>query len=277
MKKRNIKPCKKFITLMIMILLCAEVFAHGGMFSREKKLRVLKTQWFDIIYPERCQTSAAILYEKADSVYYEVTAQYGLTPAFRMPLIITPAVDQFNAFWTAVPYNHIAIYDTGTSGSSELAVFSETLLSTFRHELTHAVTFNMKNGFWRFMGKVFGDEFAPGMLSVTSGMAEGATVTSESAAGEGRLNDEYAKHYVKQAKIEGKFPSYHDVSGASDVSPSGAPSYFNGAFHDWLQKKYGMDAYVEFWYRVVNGKNITISGAFKKYVSRKEKNILTVL
>lgn len=258
------KFSRKLLVVLALTFLCAELFAHGGMFSGEKKLRVVKTQWFDIIYPERCEASAAILYEKADQVYYEVTAQYGLTPAFRMPVVITPAVDQFNAFWTAVPYNHIAIYDTGSSGASELAVFSETLLSTFRHELTHAVTFNMKNGFWRAMGKVFGDEFAPGMLSVTTGMAEGATVVSESAGGEGRLNDEYAKHYVKQAKIEDKFPSYHDVSGAADVSPGGSPYYFNGAFHGWLQDKYGLQAYAEFWYRVVNGKNFTIAGAFKK-------------
>lgn len=248
----------------MLVLLGTGLFAYGGMFSGQKKIRIVKTQWFDIIYPERCEASAVILFEKADEVYREVTEQYGLSPAFRMPLVITPAVDQFNAFWTSVPYNHIVIYDTGSSGSSELAVFSETLLSTFRHELTHAVTFNMKNGIWRGLGKVFGDCFAPGMLSVTTGMAEGATLVSESAGGEGRLNDEYAKHYVKQAKIEGNFPAYHDVSGAADVSPGGSPYYFNGAFHSWLQEKYGANAYAEFWYRVVNGKNITIAGAFKK-------------
>ena len=234
------------------------------MLAGEKKLRVTKTKWFDIIYPERYELSATILYENADRIYDEVTAQYDLTPTFRMPVVITPAVDQFNAFWTAIPYNHIAIYDTGVSGASELAVFSETLLSTFRHELTHAVTYNMKDEVWLTASKVFGDCFVPGMLSVTTGMAEGATLTSESAAGEGRLNDEYAKHYVKQAKIEGKFPSYHDVSGSSDVSPSGAPYYFNGAFHQWLQDNYGMEAYAQFWFRVVNGKGFTISGIFKK-------------
>ena len=242
------------------------------MFLGEKNLRVAKTQWFDIIYPERCVESAAILYEKADTVYEEVTGQYGLTPAFRMPIVITPAVDQFNAFWTAIPYNHIAIYDTGVSGENELAVFSETLLSTFRHELTHAVTYNMKNGFWKITGMLFGDCITPGMFSVTTGMAEGATLPSESAAGEGRLNDEYAKHLVKQAKIENNFPSYHDVSGAADVSPGGAPYYFNGAFHQWLQTKYGLQAYAQFWYRVVNGKNFTIAGAFKKAFGVKLKN-----
>ncbi len=267
MQKRDSKICK---ILIIVFLLCArlsdfsQLSAHSGLLSGERNLRVAKTQWFDIIYPARCEQSAAILYEKADALYEEVTAQYGLSPSFRMPVVITPAVQQFNAFWTSTPYNHIAIYDTGDSGASELAVFSETLLSTFRHELTHAVTYNMKNGFWRALGKIFGDCVAPGMLSVTTGMAEGATLTSESAAGEGRLNDEYAKHYVKQAKIEGVFPSYHDVSGSADIQPGGAPYFFNGAFHQWLQDEYGMQPYAEFWYRVVNGKNLTISGAFKK-------------
>ena len=264
MQKKDLKTCKKITVVILLSLLCANLFAYSGMFWGERKLSVAKTKWFDIIYPENCKESAAILFEKADGVYDEVTAQYGLTPAFRMPVVITPSVEQFNAFWTAVPYNHIAIYDTGVSGSDTLAVFSETLLSTFRHELTHAVTYNMKNDFWRFTGDIFGDCVTPGMATVTTGMAEGATVTSESAAGEGRLNDEFAKHYVKQAKIEGKFPSYHDVSGAADVQPTSAPYYFNGAFHGWLQEKYGLEAYADFWFRVVNLKSITISGAFKK-------------
>ena len=255
---------KRFVIWFSVFLLCGQLYAHSGMFSGEKKLRVAKTKWFDIIYPARCEESAAILYEKADELYEEVTLQYGFEPAFRMPVVITPAVDQFNAFWTAVPYNHIAIYDTGLSGSSELAVFSETLLSTFRHELTHAVTYNMKNTFWRGVGKIFGDCISPGMSSITTGMAEGATVTSESAAGEGRLNDEYAKHYVKQAKIENAFPAYHDVTGAADISPYGAPYYFHGAFHQWLQEKYGMDAYADFWYRTINLKNLILPAAFKK-------------
>ncbi len=255
---------RKLFVLLSFFLISFQLPAYSGMLAGEKDLRVAKSKWFDIIYPARCEESAAILYEKADVVYEEVTAQYGLTPYFRMPVVITPAVEEFNAFWTSVPYNHIAIFDTGSSGADDLAVFSETLLSTFRHELTHAVTYNMKDGFWRVMGNVFGDCVVPGMLTVTTGMAEGATVTSESMAGEGRLNDEFAKHYVKQAKIEDAFPSYHDVSGAADNQPGGAPYYFNGAFHNWLQEKYGLEAYANFWFRVVNGKDFTISGSFKK-------------
>ena len=154
MQKKSLRICKlslkKIISIIAVFCVCTQfvLSAHSGMFAGEKDLRVVKTKWFDIIYPLRCEESAAILFEKADLVYEEVTAQYGLTPSFRMPVVITPAVENFNAFWTSVPYNHIAIYDTGASGAGGLAVFSETLLSTFRHELTHAVTYNMKNGFW---------------------------------------------------------------------------------------------------------------------------------
>lgn len=261
---RNCKNRIRIFFAAVLFLLTSGLYAYSGKMTGEKNIRIIKTEWFDIIYPERCQATAAIFYENADRVYGEVTAEYGLTPRFRMPLVIVPAVENFNAFWTAVPYNHIVLYDTSFSGASELAVFSETMLSVFRHELTHAVTYNMKNGFFFAIDKVLGDYFVPGMATVTTGMAEGATVAYESSMGEGRLNDEYAKHYVKQAKIEGKFPSYHDVSGSSDVTPGGAPYYFNGAFHKWLQDKYGLEPYAEFWYSVVNLKHFTIQKCFRK-------------
>ena len=229
-----------------------------------KNLYTVQTTWFDIIYPEQCITTAEILYQNADKIYAEVTEQYGIQPDFRIPVVINPSVDSFNAFWTSAPYNHIVIYDTSVSLTSDLAVFSETLLQTFRHELTHAVTYNMKNPFWKVITNIFGDSIVPSSLWISPGMAEGATVTSESASGEGRLNNEFAKHIVKQAKIENNFPSYYDVTGASDKYPVGSYYYFNGAFHQWLQEKYGLQKYAQFWYRLVNLKSLTVGIAFKK-------------
>ncbi len=254
---------KLFLFLILFTTFFTSLSAASGSLSGEKNLRIVKTQWFDIIYPERCNKSAELLYQNADKIYYEVTEQYGFTPSFRMPIVISPAVESFNAFWTIAPYNHIVIYDTSVIDVDELKVSSENLLSTFRHELTHAVTYNMKNKFWTGVSTVFGDLAVPGLLLVNTGMAEGAAVTSESANGQGRLNDEYAKHYVKQAKLEGDFPSFYDVMGASDTSPSGAPYYFNSAFHQWLQEKYGLQAYAKFWYQLVNLRRLTVSGSFK--------------
>ncbi len=255
---------KVFLFLILAGLLFTDVFAASGSLSGEKELRVVKTEWFDIIYPKRCERTASILYENADRIYYEVTEQYGIKPSFRMPVVITPAVEKLNAYWTISPYNHIVIYDTSVTDLDDLNVFSETFLSVFSHEVTHAVTFNMKNGFWKFFSSVFGDIATPGFFLINSGIAEGAAVSSESSKGEGRLNNEYAKQYVKQAKIEDDFPGFYDAFGSRDVVPTGANYYFNGAFHQYLQEKYGLEAYAKFWYNLVNLNSLSVEGCFKK-------------
>lgn len=237
-------------------------FSQQGILWNSSPLKTVQTKWFDIIYPQDSEDSAKLLYKNADSIYEEVAASYGLEPSVRMPIVLTPNVESFNAYWSNGYYNHIVLYDT--AGSEELEVFSEDLLSTFRHEVTHAFTYNMKNKFWKIVGNIFGDGISLQGILTTSGWAEGATLTSESSNGEGRLNNEYAKHLVKQAKIEGIFPSYSDVQGARDIYPFGDYYYFNGAFNLWLQKKYGMEKYAQMWFNLVNPKTIFINSAFKK-------------
>lgn len=242
--------------------MCTSVFAYDGMMAGEKDLRVSKTKWFDIIYPARCSESAKILYDNADSVYEDIAQQYGVPPQYRMPVVICPAVESFNGFWTNSPYNHIVLYDTAII--DDLAVYSETLIQLFRHECTHAYTYNLKNKFWYVISKIFGDPVDLSSVLITSGLAEGATLTSESSTGDGRLNDEYARQMVKQAKIENKFPMFHDIQGAADCYPYGSFYYFNGGFNEWLQKQYGMLCYANWWYLCVNVKRVTMEWAFKK-------------
>lgn len=252
---------KKITALLLSVLFSLSIYAADGMMWGEKNLRVSSTQWFDIIYPAREEAAASILFENADRIYYEIAEDYGFPPQEKMPVVIVPGVENFNAFWTVAPYNHIVIYNT--EPIEQLEVFSEKLLSTFKHELTHAFTYNMKNKFWKGFSSVFGDAAVPGQLLITSGMAESATLASESNTGEGRLNDEYSNQMVRQAKIESKFPSYFDVQGAATNYPGNSFYYFNGAFAKWLQDTYGMDKYARYWYKCVNLQAITPGAAFK--------------
>ncbi|MBR6340748.1 MAG: hypothetical protein IKR64_02500, partial [Treponema sp.] len=226
------------------------------------ELRVSQTEFFDIIYAPPSAPTAQILYEHADDILRELAAAYGLEAYFRLPVVITSTVEQFNAYYADSPFNRIVIYDTAKI--EDLAVFSQTLLSTFTHELTHAVTFNHKSRGMRLASKIFGDIISAHYITVTSGMAEGATVAYESSKGQGRLNDPYALQQLRQAKIENLFPSYSDVKGASEEYPVNSFYYFNGAFAEYLQSNYGMEKYALFWYRCINGKNLTTAGAFKK-------------
>lgn len=249
---------------ILLFLLRAAVLlpARQGIMAGADELRVSQTEFFDIIYAPPSAPTAQILYEHADDIFRELAAAYGLEAYFRLPVVITSTVEQFNAYYADSPFNRIVIYDTAKI--EDLAVFSQTLLSTFTHELTHAVTFNHKSRGMRLASKIFGDIISAHYITVTSGMAEGATVAYESSKGQGRLNDPYALQQLRQAKIENLFPSYSDVKGASEEYPVNSFYYFNGAFAEYLQSNYGMEKYALFWYRCINGKNLTTAGAFKK-------------
>ena len=68
------------------------------------KLRVTQTRWFDIIYAEENAATAKILYEKADDIYLQIAADYGIEPFLHIPVVITSTVEQFNAYMTNTPY-----------------------------------------------------------------------------------------------------------------------------------------------------------------------------
>ena len=81
-------------------------------------------------------------------MYRELHDTYNLIHDFRMPVTITSSQDMFNAYFTQMPYNHIVLFDTQSPAS--MAVFEEDLLMVFRHELTHAITINIKTPFFSF-------------------------------------------------------------------------------------------------------------------------------
>lgn len=262
---------KKIFIFISLILSSFQLFAHSGVMAGQKELKINKTKYFDVIYAEGSERSAKIIYDLADEVYEEVAEKLNLKHPFRLPVVVSPGADEFNAYFSSGPFNHIVVYDTVCTES--IAVFTEELLNTFRHELIHAITYNLRNDAFYKIDKIFGDVYNPALLTITTAWAEGATVSMESDFGEGRLNDDYALFMIRQAKLDGSFPKYSAIQGAMDVYPATRASYlFGGAFNGWLQEKYGMEKYAEFWYRCVNFKSITYFTCFKKVYGIKIKD-----
>ena len=102
---------------------------------------------------------------------------------------------------------------------------------------------NIRSGFWQFVSTVFGDvvSVSPALYAYDS-LVEGVAVLSESTDGYGRLNDLRSTRVLRQAKLEGRFPSWMDIAGAMDVYPSSnLPYIFGGAFLGYLYSQYGVD------------------------------------
>ena len=144
---------KKVVLSFLLILfsfVC--VFAKNVETSDSRKLKIIKTEFFDFIYPEVSQKAAAILVEHADDFYRELASYYKLNHSVRFTVTIYPNTDMMNANFSAFPYNRIVLYDTMCL--SELNVFSENLLSVFKHELAHGISYNITKNFFYTIPKI---------------------------------------------------------------------------------------------------------------------------
>ena len=243
---------KKIFCAVIALFLVAGAFSKGGVMSGAGKLSVIRTQYFDIIYPLEATDGAEKIAAVADGYYEEISALLHAPCNEHFPVTITHSVENLNAYFTAVPYNAIVLYDTPPEPS--LDQHSESITAVFYHELTHAVTTNIRSPVAGFLAGLLGDWIAPAGFLQTSFMLEGAAVSFESLAGEGRVHDPYNTQLVQQAKRDGRFPDWRDVTGARDTFPGGTDAYAFGALFCWfLQENYGMDAYAQFWKTTGNG------------------------
>lgn len=273
---------KKFFLSIALFCCVSFAFSVGGNVFHGKSLSVIKTDYFDIIFCGETFEDAKKIASVADSYYLEITNKFEAEPNLRFPVSVTREVQSLNGFYSPFPYNMIVLY-VAEPASPEMESYPDTLLSVFYHELTHAVTLNMKSPFFQEFSKIFGDFATPAALSMPYFWIEGAAVFSESGKNEeneaekgGRLKNPYFTSLVVQAKINDaagvkKFPSWRDVLGARDTTPGGRDRYvFGGCFAEYLVQNYGMEKYAELWKNA--GKSTAFSfsaGIFKKTYGKK--------
>ena len=246
---------KILCSLLFLLLLCASALVAETPItpatSPPKKTSVISTRYFDLIYPEASADTAALLSGHADGCADDICSLLNTRMKGRIPVYINPDIQILNAYFTPDPYNRIMIYDTVAVDGS-LGGFTNSILMVFYHELTHAISLNIRTPFWQTASEIFGDALSPNLLlTMPLSFTEGVTVSFESRSGtEGRLNDPLTQQYIVQEKIEGKFLGWNEAAGALDVYPGGKSSYlYGGAFSAWLQRTYGMEKYAELWKR----------------------------
>ena len=100
---------KLFITLFLLFVL-AELSAEGVL-SHPRKVYVITTQHFDILFPKECARTAKLFADNADSLYESAKIQIGSKYDFRIPIVISPDSDTLSIRYTASPYNRFVIMD----------------------------------------------------------------------------------------------------------------------------------------------------------------------
>jgi len=235
------------VILLFFITVSAEAqYAASSLYKPFASFRVIKTEYFDIIFPSESESSARTLAEYADSFYKQLSNLFDVEIPYRIPVTFTPHTDMFNGYYNPIPSSHIVLYDTPMD--LEWTNFSNSLEGLFIHELTHAVTLNTRGSSYKGLRRVFGNWASPSFINATAFMVEGVTVTIESLSGFGRANDPLVKQKLRQAIHEGKFLTPFQASSVYDrPGQSGSWYTYGGLFSTWLIRNYGMEKYTELW------------------------------
>ena len=172
---------KKVLMLLCVCLAFSSVFAYEGKMAGEKNLKSVKTKYFDIVYPESCSESAAILYENADKIYEDMAERYGWDPYLYIVVTITSEVQKNYSYFDGMPWNHIVICDTAQR--DDYISYKDVIIGEFTHEMTHAFTRCIRAPLWKLFG------FDLGFVFYNTAFTDGAAIVEESLTGNGRLSD----------------------------------------------------------------------------------------
>ena len=221
--------------------------AAGPVFAPGTKLLVIRTEHFDIIFSDRSRPTALRLSTMAESVYEEVSGKLEAKLPSRVPVVITPDIGSFNGETAPFPYMHIILIDSALDLG--WTAFKDNFRNLFLHELTHAVSLQIKAPWASFLSGIFGSWVLPGLLNEPEFMVEGVAVSFESDdAFGGRANDPLIKEQLRQDILENRFKSPIEASGLYDEYPYGDIYYeYGGLFNAYIQKAYGMGKYAELW------------------------------
>jgi hypothetical protein len=214
----------------------------------------VKTRHFDVHYPASMSEWTMDLTRRLDGVYDAVSAFVGYAPPHRITVIVEDPLSQSNGFANA-PLNDpiIALWPTPPDPSGMLGVYrdwSELLaVHEFGHiaHLTRPTRNPRERRFWRLIPIRFG----PVALRTPRWAVEGyATFIEGRLTGSGRPHGASRAAYLRQWALEGRLPTYAQLSSGGDFA-AGAMAYLVGsAFLEWLADQHGDSSIVNVWRRL---------------------------
>jgi hypothetical protein len=240
---------KKIKAVSAILLLYITAVAYASEYRQIRFVSVLPTKYFDIIFPKECTYTAQLIAQHGDELYEKACSELKLTKKFRIPVVISPDSDVMSVSYTASPYNRIVIYDA--LPGDDTAYYGNTLLNEFNREVVRAVSLSLRTPFWQAVSTFISvDALQPAyLLNMPLSFVEGVCATAGEDDMVTLLDDRALVQLLSQAKLEDKFPSWMQASGARDIYPGKALAQAAGtAFAAYLQQRYGMQQYVNYWH-----------------------------
>lgn len=239
---------------LVLLAVLTSAPAAADLFAPNRPLRTIRTEWFDITFPEDVRPQAERLASFADDAYRQVAAFLGTEPLLRFSVILSPDSDGPNGYYTVWPRRRIVLFLRPTDPNDGFGYQADDLRALFRHELAHAVSLTIRPPIWDLAAAVFGDAAGISYFTTPASLAEGVSIAVEGLSGRGRAADPLTADELRRDARQGRFKTFWEAAGAWDRYPYGRVPYSYGAlFTRYLLEEYGEEPYRELWRRMGGG------------------------
>ena len=235
---------KKSLLFLFVLFLSSMLYA-GGVLLSPRKAYVIKTNYFNIIFPKESAETAKKIAEVADSLYNQAKSEIGLKKDYLIPVLISPDSSVLEVKYTSRPYNRIVIYDAVPDASQIIFGSGDILLNLFYKEIFRALSSSVRSPFNEFVYRVLeGDLYQPvALINLPFSFVEAYADIAD-----GCRNDGYYQQLLIQAKIENKFPGWLQATAMRDIHPGDDLPYAAASgFAAFLMNSRGLEKYCEFW------------------------------
>jgi len=226
----------------------------------------VRTRYFEVHYPAPMGEWVQDLTARLDAVHDAVSAFVGYAPHRRITVIVEDPVSQSNGFANAPLDNPlIVLWPSPPDPAGMLGTYRDWPELLAVHEYAHIAHLSRptrnprERRFWRFLPLRVG----PVASRTPRWAVEGyATYVEGRLTGSGRPHGPARAAYLRQWALEGKLPTYAQLSSGGDFA-AGSMAYLAGsAFLEWLVAQRGDSSLVAVWRRLSARQPRTFAEAF---------------
>jgi hypothetical protein len=216
--------------------------------------RTMRTEHFDVHYPAELEAWTRDVVSRLEGIRSVVAATVGSAPRRRVTVVVDdPAGEANGSAFSFLRTPYILLYPTPPEARSVLGHTRSFVEQLLVHEFVHIahLTRPSRNPLTRAMSVIDPRGVGP-LTGAPRWVKEGyATYVEGRLTGSGRPHGVARAAVLRQWAIEGRLPSYAQLSAESGPYQASGMAYLAGsAFLEWLAERRGDESLVQLWRRM---------------------------
>lgn len=238
----------------------------GTLYRPHADWQTVETDHFVVHFPAEARDWLEPVLARMEAMHGEVAALVGRAPAQRVTVLVADPVNLANGFAVSLmdaPLTTLWPTPPGPrAGLGALRRWGELL---FVHEYAHLahLTFPSRNRLERLAWRLLPVHLGPLARRSPRWVREGyATYVEGRLTGSGRPHGATRPAFLRQRALEGRLPSYAEMSGGSGYGDMASAYLVGSAFLEWLVAREGEESLNHLWRRMSARERRSFSQAF---------------